>query len=158
HLARINLGVLLRQRGEIDEARANFRRVLEDWPDWPWTRARALTNLASLDQQAGRIDDAVRQLREAAQLTPAAQEPRYNLANALVLQGHPDEAIPIYRKLLEETPEHIKARYNLGCALEQQGKIDEAEPEFRRVVEQDARFALGWTGVGRVAMAKSKFA
>jgi tetratricopeptide (TPR) repeat protein len=156
HLARINLGVLLRQRGEIDEARANFERVLRDWPDWPWTRARALTNLASLDQQAGRIDDAVRQLREAATATPAAQEPRYNLANALVLQGHPDEAIPIYRKVLEETPAHIKARYNLGCALEQQGKIEDADAEFRKVVEQDTRFALGWTGLGRAAIAKGK--
>jgi tetratricopeptide (TPR) repeat protein len=156
HLARINLGVLQRQRGELEDARANFERVLHDWPDWPWTRARALTNLASLDQQAGRIDDAVRQLREAAAATPAAQEPRYNLANALVLQGHPDEAIPIYRKVLEETPTHIKARYNLGCALEQQGKFDEADAEFHKVVEQDARFALGWTGLGRAAIGKGK--
>ena len=154
HLARINLGVLLRQRGEIDEARTHFERVLHDWPDWPWTRARALTNLGSLDQQVGKIDDAVLKFREAAAATPAAQEPRYNLANALVLQGHPDESIPIYRKLLEETPEHIKARYNLGCALEQEGKPAEAETEFRAVVERDPNFALGWTGVGRAAIAK----
>jgi tetratricopeptide (TPR) repeat protein len=154
HLARINLGVLLRQRGETDEARAHFQRVLEDWPDWPWTRARALTNLGSLDQQVGKIDEAVEKFREAAAATPAALEPRFNLANALVLQGHPDEAIPIYRTLLEETPAHIKARYNLGCALEQTAKVAEAEAEFRRVVEQDARFAMGWTGLGRVAIAK----
>jgi len=151
HLARINLGVLLSQRGEIEEARLQFAQVLEDWPDWPWTRSRALTNLGNLEQDAGHLDEAIRLFREASAAQPAALEPRFNLANALLHKGELDEAIRAYEALLAEHPEHVLVRYNLGCALEELERFDEAEAHFAQVTRIAPTFARGWTGRGRLA-------
>jgi tetratricopeptide (TPR) repeat protein len=154
HLARINLGVLLRRRGEIEEARTQFAQVLKDWPDWPWTRSRALTNLGNLEQQAGHLDEAIRLFREASAVQPVALEPRYNLANALLRKGALEDAIRSFETLLEEHPEHVQARYNLGYALEQLGRIDEADAHYAQVTRLAPAFALGWTGMARVAQRK----
>jgi len=150
HLARVNLAAILRRHGEIDEARGHYERVLLDWPDWPWTRARALTGLGNLEQQAGRLEEAERLFREAAELTPVAPEPGYNHANALLLQGRYEEALGEYERVLVLLPGHAQARYNLGYALEQLGRFADAQGHYARVTREKPGFALGWTGLARM--------
>lgn len=156
HLARINLAAILRRRGDLDEARQHYERVLADWPDWPWTRARALAGLGNLEQQAGGLAEAERLFREASELTPAAPEPRYNLGNVLLLLGRSQEARAAYERVLEQMPSHFQARYNLAYALEQLGDYARAEGHYQRVTRESPGFALGWTGLARLEQRKGQ--
>ncbi len=153
HLARINLGVLLKRRGEIDEARTHFAQVLADWPDWPWTRSRALTNLGNLEQETGRLDEAIRCFRGATEAIPLAPEPRFNLGNALLRSGRYEEAIESYNKLLERFPTHEKAKYNLALALEKAGQWREAQARYDNILRANPNSWEARLGAGRIAQA-----
>jgi len=156
HLARINLGVLLRRRGEDTAARAQFERVLADYPEMNWPRSKALTNLGNLDQAEGDLEQAVARFRAAIDLLPEAIEPRYNLANALLRAGRLDEALGRYEDLLARQPDHAPGRYNYGLTLERLGRWPEAHDQYLRVTREAPGYALGWTGVARAEQARGE--
>ncbi|MHC4912417.1 MAG: tetratricopeptide repeat protein [Planctomycetota bacterium] len=83
----------------------------------------------------GKIDEAIRQYRQALQIKPNYTIARYNLANALSRQGKKNEAIEHYREVLQTDPKDARAHNNLGNALSGQRKIDEAIIHYRRAME-----------------------
>ncbi len=150
HLARINLGVLLRQRGEIDEATMHFEQVLHDWPDWSWPRSKAFANLGNIAQDQGRLDEAISLFEQARELLPEHPEPTYNLANALMLRGEAAAAAARYEELLSRFPQHVKGRINYGLALERLGRASEARDQYSDAIAIDEAQPLAWLGLGRV--------
>lgn len=84
----LNLGILLRTRGELDEAESLFREALTYDPQF----ARAYYQLGAVLEQRGRVDEAVKALRRATSADAAAPEPYYALARIYRRQGHTAEA------------------------------------------------------------------
>ena len=84
----MNLGILLKQRGEMQEAEALFREALEADP----TFAPALYNLGTVLEQTERTQDAVQMLRRAAAADPSYAEPHFALSRIYRHQGRTAEA------------------------------------------------------------------
>jgi Tfp pilus assembly protein PilF len=84
----LNLGVLLKQRGEMQEAEALFREALEADPAF----APALYHLGTVLEQNERTDDAVQMLRRAAAADPAYAEPYFALSRIYRRSGRTADA------------------------------------------------------------------
>ena len=95
------LGSLLAASGQLEEAAACYRRVLDIAP----RSAQALNNLGSVLMRLDRAEEALTYLRRALEINPNYPDAEYNVAHALVLQRHPDDALAHYRKALTLQPD-----------------------------------------------------
>jgi tetratricopeptide (TPR) repeat protein len=98
----LNLGVLLRQRGELTEADALFREAI----GYDGSFARAHYELGLLLEQRGDSAGATQALERAAALDAAYAEPHYALARLFRLQGRAqeaDNAIATFRRLQRDS-------------------------------------------------------
>jgi tetratricopeptide (TPR) repeat protein len=93
-----NLGILLRERGELDEATSLFREALQ----YDAHFANAHYQFGILLDQQGRMDDAVGELRQAASMDPTNPDTQYVLARIYRRQGQTaraDEALATFLRL-----------------------------------------------------------
>jgi tetratricopeptide (TPR) repeat protein len=130
-MAQSNLGDLLLQRAEVDEAILHFEKAVEIWPDYPETQF----NLGSALLQKGLLDEAAPHFRIVLETWPRHVEARNNLGGILLQKGQVDEAIINFEKILDEKPADARAHNNLGNALEQKGQLDEAIAHYRKTLE-----------------------
>jgi len=86
---------------------------------------------------AGRIDDAIRQLREAARLEPDFAFAHNRLALALDRRGDQPGATAELAEVVRIMPASAEAHANLGVALAKEGKTTEAIAEFSQAVLLD---------------------
>jgi tetratricopeptide (TPR) repeat protein len=96
----LNLGILLRSRGELDEAERLFREALT----YDNRFAPAHYQLGALLEQSGRPDEAVRALREAVSNDVDYAEPYYALSRIYRRQGQigkADAAMSTFQRLHE---------------------------------------------------------
>jgi len=121
-MAHNNLGIVLSQKGEIDEAIAHYRKTLEMSPDF----ADADYNLGNALLQKGEIDAAILHCQRAVTIQPNDPEAQVALGNALFQKGLIDESIVHYQKALGIRPYYVTAHYNLSSAFLKKGEIDKA--------------------------------
>ena len=121
-MAHNNLGIVLSQKNEIDEAIAHYRKTLEMSPDF----ADADYNLGNALLQKGEIDAAIVHCQRALTIQPNDPDAQVALGNALFQKGLIDESIVHYQKALAIRPYYVTAHYNLSSALLEKGEIDEA--------------------------------
>src|SRR4029453_4815851 len=88
-MAHNNLGIVLAQKGEIDEAIAHYRKTLEMSPDF----ADADYNLGNALLQKGEIDAAILHCQRAVTIQPNDPEAQVGLGNALFRKGLIDESM-----------------------------------------------------------------
>jgi len=139
-LARGNLGIILRRRGDLDEAARQFEQVLKDWPDWAEPSAAAHTNLGNIALDRNRLDEAVAHYERAVELQPGQLQARLNLANIRRDRGELDAAIEQYRRVLGTEPSYWTAHFNLGVALERKGDAAGAEASYRAALYHQPAF------------------
>jgi len=82
-MAHNNLGIVLSQKGDIDEAIAHYRKTLEMSPDF----AEADYNLGNALLQKGEIDAAILLCQRAVTIQPNDPEAQVALGNALFKKG-----------------------------------------------------------------------
>ena len=121
-MAHYNLGIVLSERGEADQAIVHYQRAVALRPD----HAKAHYNLGRLLIEQGRLDDAMAHCERAVAINPADAEAQNNLGVALFGIGRADEAIVHYQKALEIRPDYAKASCNLANALIAKGDFDRA--------------------------------
>jgi tetratricopeptide (TPR) repeat protein len=95
-----NLAILLRQRGELEEAGSLLREALRNDANF----AVAHYHLGLLLEQQGRSDEAVAALTRATTIDPSYAEPHYALARIYRHLGRParaDEALATFLRLRE---------------------------------------------------------
>jgi tetratricopeptide (TPR) repeat protein len=121
-MAHNNLGIVLFQKGQTDEAIAHYRKTLQMRPDF----SDADYNLGNALLQKGKIDEAIVHCRRAVMTQPDDPETQVALAGALVRDGLIDEAIVHYLKATEIRPYYVNAHYDLSSLLLQKGETDAA--------------------------------
>ncbi|MGE0133341.1 MAG: sulfotransferase [Blastocatellales bacterium] len=157
------------RKGELEQARALYRSVLQDFPGN--TRARqALAQLGEAGQSAdaGRnppqdILDHLMGLyhrgqhaavaEQALRLTPAFPDSfvLWNLLGASGAQaGRRDIAEKAFRRASELNPSFPDAHSNLGNILKEQGRLDEAAACYARALELNPDFAAAHNNLGNV--------
>ncbi len=128
--ARTNLGNVLRNRGELDEAIAQFRRSIEIDPGYQFGRY----NLGAALLEKGDIPEAIPQLRAVLKVDPNHAKAYYTLANALSKQGDAEQAIAYYARALKLTPDFPDAHCNLANVLLEKGDIENALFHYREAL------------------------
>jgi tetratricopeptide (TPR) repeat protein len=126
-----NLGVLLQQRGQLDEALADFQKAVTLQPD----SAEAWTSLGRALFQKGQRDKAVVGLRKALEIRPDYVVGHNNLGCAFFEMGMLDEAIIQFQIAVELQPHDETAQANLGNALMKKGRLDEAMLHLQKALE-----------------------
>jgi tetratricopeptide (TPR) repeat protein len=155
-----NLGVVLADRAQVDEAIAHYRKALEINPNY----AKAHYNLGTAFVGLGRFGEAMAQYRKALEINPNYAEAHYNLGTALVRLGRIDEAMAQYQKAVKLNPNYAEAHYNLGNELAKRGRLDEAIAHYQKAVEINpndakAHYNLGtaFVGLGRLGEAMAQY-
>ena len=108
-LARFKLGLYLHRTGRVDEAIANYHRVIQIEPD----NLPAHVNLGNALDATGRLDAAAGEFRTAVRINPRSYMPHYNLGFELSCLGQRDEAIKELRQALRIKPDFAEAKQRL---------------------------------------------
>ncbi len=130
HQAHSNLGHLLSEQGQIEQAIASCRRAVELRPDFP----EGQSNLGNALQGAGRFDEAIAAYQRALALRPGYAKAHNNLGNVLLAVGRIDQAMASYRRAIELEPNYAEAHSNLGSAQNALGRHEEAVACHRRAI------------------------
>jgi len=144
-----NLGMLLLEEGNTDEAIEHWSKAVRIRPDQPTIHK----NLAILLSQQGDIDGAIEHYRNVLKLQPRDEavhktlgnllakldtaEKLFNRGNVLAKQEDLDEAITCYTRSLQLRPNYAPAHNNLGNALFLQGKLEQALTHYSEAVQYD---------------------
>ncbi len=124
--ARLNLGTLLFEEGQMEQAEAEFRRAVEVGPRSPLARY----NLAAALDELGRSQEAREHLLEALRLSPRYADACYNLAAVCEKLGRQSEARSYWDRYLELDPRSqwaTHARRRLAALADEPGTLEESE-------------------------------
>ncbi len=119
-------------------------------------KAAKCLNLGTDFLNAGRVDEAVAQYREAARLNPENEDAHFNLGVALARQGHPETAKAQYLEALRIYPDYTDADNNLGNLLVAEGKFDEGINLFRAALKVAADEAPTHNNLGKALARQGK--
>jgi protein O-mannosyl-transferase len=153
-MAHNNLGTVLLQKGQVDDAIARYQQTLQLAPE----SGDADYNLGNAFLQKGEIDAALSHYQKAVSVIPKDPDIQVGLGNALWQKGKADEAIDHYRKALELRPYYFGAHYNLSTVLLQKGEIDEAILHARIALTIRADLAPVHTNLGVAFLARGEIA
>jgi tetratricopeptide (TPR) repeat protein len=152
-MARNNLGFILTQKGEVDEAMAQFQKALEinpkDPPSW--------NNVGNVLLHWGKVDEAIPYFQKALQVNPDYVEARNNLGSALLQKGKVDEAMAQFQKALQIDPDFVEAYGNLGNAMLQEGKADEAIAYYQKALKLSPRNPNLYNNLGNALSRQGQF-
>jgi len=121
-MAHTNLGLVLLQKGKIDDGIVHYRSALQMQPD-SWD---AEYNLGTALLGKNQVDEAIVHCERAVRMRPTDPDARVSFGNALYQKGRIDEAIAQYQEAITAHPDHFLARYSLGHALLEKGELDGA--------------------------------
>jgi tetratricopeptide (TPR) repeat protein len=185
-MAHYNLGIVLRDRGETDQAITHYRQAIALRPGYAEAHynlgrllaekgefddavdhyeaalainpddAEAYNNLGATFVQQGRIDDAIAHYQKALAILPDYAEASCNLADALLSKGDMDSAIVHYLKCVAVLPDHADAQYNLASALLRKGRIDDAIVHYKEALTVGPNNADTHANLGSAFLAKGR--
>jgi len=143
-LAHNNLGAILDQKGQMDEALRQFQEALRLKPD----HAEAHNNLGLALAKKGQMDEALRQFQEALRLNPGHADFHDNVGNALARKGQIDEAIRQFQEAIGLKPDYPWAHNHLGLALVRQGQVDQAIRQYQEAIRLKPDYAEAHNNLG----------
>ena len=136
-IAHNNLGLIEANRGELDQAVAEYGAALSSGGGV----AELQNNLGQALARLGRLDEARQHLLEALRQEPNFFDARVNLGNALAQSGRFADAAEEYSRALGLQPRAAQVQCYLGYALLQAGRASEAEGHLREAIRLEPGFA-----------------
>ncbi len=125
---RAQLGIIYAQNGQVDQARAEFVKLLEE----PTGRAAALTNLGNLGMLDGDVNVAIENYTQAAALDTVDGGILLNLGMAHNQAGNDEAAADAISRALAKTGGTERAQYLLGIRSDSdtsKGKVSKLSNE-----------------------------
>jgi protein O-mannosyl-transferase len=160
YVAYDNLGTVLGQRGQMDEAIRQFQEAIRLKPG----HANAHCSLGLALDKTGQTDEAIREFREAIRLKPDHASAHSNLGLALEKKGQMDEAMRQFQEAIRLEPRHVEARNNLGVNLGKRGQLDAAILQLQEALrlkpdypEAHNNLGTAFLQLGRVDEAMSQY-
>jgi tetratricopeptide (TPR) repeat protein len=137
-LAYHNLGILLRDRGELAEARRMLTTAIDLRPGF----AESYNALGRTLELEGRHEEAIEQYRRAVEINPRDLPAHYNWGNALRELGRFPEAEQQYRQALNIDPQDAPSQLNLAVTLTAQKRFEESLPHYEEALRLNPRYGL----------------
>ena len=125
-----HLGLVLREKGELDQAISCYQKALELNPNYDV----AEYNWGVALYRRGQLDDAFAHFQRAVEINPEFAGAHYNLGVILNHKERLDEAMAQFQKTLELDPNHSEAHNNLGSLLLQKGRPNDALAQFHEAL------------------------
>jgi len=126
-----NLGLVLQEAGEREQAEAAFVEALRRQPGL----VEAHANLGRLYHATGRLALAEASLRTALRIQPRLAEAHNSLAVVMKDSGRLLEAEASCRRAIACRPEYVEAHACHGAVLTSMGRLSDAEASFRRALQ-----------------------
>jgi tetratricopeptide (TPR) repeat protein len=126
-MAHTNLGIVLLQKGELNDGIAHYRAALQMQPD-SWD---AEYNLGTALVAKGEVDEAIVHCERAVAMQPNDPDGQVSLGDALLQKQRLDEAIVHYQKAMALRPDYFLAHYGLARAFLEKGELDTAVQHCR---------------------------
>jgi serine/threonine protein kinase/Flp pilus assembly protein TadD len=142
--ARLNLGIVLRDAGDLDGAIRECLAVIQLDPKF----APAHSNLAVALTEKGDLNQAISECQAAIKLDPKFAPAHYNLGNALSRKGNEDGAIRAFRQALKLDPKLPLAHHALGTLLYGKRDLDGAIGELCQAIKLKNNFPDAHTTLG----------
>lgn len=145
---RNNLGVILREAGQLEEAVSAYREAIELQPDY----TEAHGNLGVALKDLGRAEEALAPLERAIELSPDFAGAHSNLGNALHELGCWEEARAAFDRAATLAPTDPSVYFNRAVALQDLGDLDAARKDLRTVLRLQPKHGEAWrllTGLTR---------
>ena len=140
----MNLGNLLKDMGQLDEAISACRQAVVLQPNW----AEAHYNLGTALQAQGKWDEAITAFGQAIALKPHYPEAYNNLGIALQIIRQQEQAIAAYRQAIALQPGYAHALSNLGTALQAMKKPNEAIDAYRQAIAVQPDYPEAYYNLG----------
>jgi protein O-mannosyl-transferase len=155
-MAHTNLGLVLLQKGQLDDGIAHYRAALQMQPS-SWD---AEYNLGTALVGRGEVDEAISHCERAVAMQPNDPDAQVSLGDALREKKRLEEAIARYQRAMALRPDYFLARYGLARAFLEKGELDTAIQHCRAALfirpdDPDAHtiLAVGLDGKGETAQA-----
>jgi tetratricopeptide (TPR) repeat protein len=135
-----NLGFVLLEKGNNDEAARLLRKTVEEQPRY----FRAWSNLGAVLERTGKKEEALEAFAKAAELEPTSGTAKLNLGLLHLQVGKAAEAEALVSKALTMdlgSLERARAEFSLGVMEGQKGRAAEAEKHFRASLVEAPRDA-----------------
>ena len=136
YIAYDGLGYTLLQKGQINEAIADYEKAIQIRPSY----AQAHNNLGNAFMQNGRLVEAAAQYQKVLELEPEDPQVHNNMGVLFQKEGRLDEAIEQYRKAVAASPQVAELNYNLGSALVARSDWDDAINHLETALRIDRNY------------------
>ncbi|HUS07741.1 MAG TPA: tetratricopeptide repeat protein [Bryobacteraceae bacterium] len=143
--AKFNLGLALLNLGNLDEAEATARGLLQDAP-----KAETYNLLGSILEKKGETKGAVQAFAEAARSAPTNEDFRIDYGSSLMNADSLDEAIAAFSRAVADLPQSLRLRLGLGSALYLAGRYGEAARALLECVHGAPTFAPAYDLLGKM--------
>jgi tetratricopeptide (TPR) repeat protein len=147
-MADYNLGIALKERGQLDDAITHYRRAIAIRADY----ADAHFNLARLLLEKGQVDEALAHYQRAIEIRPSDADAHNNYGSALRELGQIDNAKREYKIALALQPNYVEARLNLATVLLQSGQTSEAIAQLEEAKRFQPTDPIVHTNLGNALM------
>ncbi len=145
-------GVRALKAGELDEAEAAFRAVLDGGGDL----AQVHNNLGLVYRQRGQHEQAITEFRAAVRLDPDYAAPRVLLGASLLALGRASDARPPLEEAVKIAPREPLAHLQLVRVLEQLGDWNGAVDQYRVLRQLEPEEPEYVYGLGRAYLRLSE--
>jgi len=141
-----NLGIVLENKGRINEAMTHYRTAIKIKSDF----ALPHNNLGNILFTIRDNNEAITHYQTALEINPGYAIAHNNLGIVLEVQGKLKEAIDHFKEAVRLNPELVLAHYNLGALLKNAGKLKEAIVQYRLAIKFKPDFALAHNNLGNI--------
>ena len=141
--------VALHQQGQLDEAEAIYRRILQVKPQ----EATGRQLLGLVAYQRGRLAEAAEWIEAAIRLNSRVADFHNNLGEVYRAQQRPAAAAKCYERALKLNPAYAHAHNNLGLVLETLGHRAAARASFQAALRVAPGYAEAWNNLGLLEQA-----
>ncbi|MCX7173271.1 MAG: tetratricopeptide repeat protein [Proteobacteria bacterium] len=125
------LGVIYRRHGNLPEAEAVFRALLDSTPD----NTLVLANLAVTLKDQGRIEESGRFAQRLKELEPVAPFHFLDLAHAAMARGEFATARDLFKRELDRNPGNHEVHFGLARAYLELGDLEAARNHLREAAK-----------------------
>src|SRR6266404_768728 len=131
--AHYNLGLIYQQRGQIEEAKASFRRAIEIDAE----ETDAHYQLGRIAREESRFADAINHFDAVVSRNPehSQSEAWREIGWTYFQAGQFEDALAAFERFIDKRPSDAEGRYRYGLTLHQLGRYDEAATEMQACIE-----------------------